>query len=275
MKYHQILAALSGPLLITPESHASIFKLFTDHARLSPAEFQATREGVDFCGEAVELPQMEIIDGVAHIPIGGPLGRGLGKFEKGAGADDYGDIADEVGQADGDDSVAGILLDIDSPGGMFSGLPELSDQIARVEKPIYAYSAGLMCSAAYWIGASCDMIFCTKTATIGNVGVYCAYLDQSKAYEDAGYKVDLFTSGKYKGAGYPGTSLTKDHRQMLTDEIKEMAEMFYEHVLANRSDVVPADMQGQAFLGVRAEAAGFADKVVAGKDEVVSLLTGV
>src|SRR5208283_793154 len=107
---------------------------------------------IDSCGEAVELDQMEVIDGIAHIPIGGPIGRGLGKFEKGAGAVDVADIGDDIDQAEEDPDVASILLDMDSPGGMFAGTAELGDRILQVEKPIYAYTSGLMCSAAYWIG---------------------------------------------------------------------------------------------------------------------------
>ena len=87
MKYHQIMTALmEEPLLLTPASHASLVRLFDEHRGLSAEEFQARREGVDLCGEEVELEQMEIIDGIAHIPIGGPIGKDLGKFEKGAGA---------------------------------------------------------------------------------------------------------------------------------------------------------------------------------------------
>ena len=34
-------------------------------------------------GSEVEIPQAELRNGIMHIPITGPIGMGLGKFEKG------------------------------------------------------------------------------------------------------------------------------------------------------------------------------------------------
>jgi hypothetical protein len=155
MKYHQIVAALlEEPLLITAGAHASLARLFEEHRTLDAEEFKARREGVDYCGEEVELEQMEVIDGIAHIPISGPIGKGLGKFEKGAGAVDVDDVMTELDEAEDDPNVRAIILDIDSPGGMVSGTPELADRVAACQKPVYAFTAGQMCSAAYWIACA-------------------------------------------------------------------------------------------------------------------------
>jgi signal peptide peptidase SppA len=275
VRLHEILTALTEePLLITPAAHGSLLKMFQDHANMSAEEFQSKREGVDWCGKEVELAQMEVIDGIAHIPIGGPIGRGLGKFEKGAGAVDVQDLIDELDQAEDDYEVAGVLLDIDSPGGMFNGTPELADRILRCEKPIYAFTSGMMCSAAYWLGCACDLVCATKSATVGSIGVYCAMLDCSKRYADAGVKVDVITSGKYKGAGVPGTSLTDDHRAHLQELIDSMALMFYGHVQTMRPDSSLEDMQGQMFQAGTAAAKGLIDQVVRDKDAVVELMVG-
>lgn len=273
MKYHQIIAVLTEePLLITPAAHASLLKLFEEHRGLSAEEFRAKREGVDLCGEEVELDQMEIIDGIAHIPIGGPIGRGLGKFEKGAGAVDVEDVMDELDQAEEDPLVYAAILDIDSPGGMVSGTPELADRISAFAKPIYAFSAGLMCSAAYWIACSADAIFATKSADIGSIGVFAPFLDQSERMKMAGLKMEVISSGKYKGAGFPGTSLNKDQRQHMQERINETARMFYDHVQAHCPDAALEDMQGQAFKAQTAADKGLIDQVVENKDEVVDLL---
>lgn len=273
MRLPQILQTLTEePLLITPSAHASLLKLFEDHRTLSAEQFKAQREGVDICGDAVDVPQMEVINGVAHIPIGGPLGRGLGKFEKGAGAVDYDDLADELDQAQDDDQVQAILFDIDSPGGMFSGLPEFADRVLACDKPLYAFTSGLMCSAAYYVGCACDAVFATKSADIGSIGVYAPFADTSEAWRARGVKVEVFASGRYKGAGVPGTSLSADHRNMLQARVIEMAQMFYAHVLSCRPDVSEDEMQGQAFKAQSAADKGLIDEVVSGKDEVLSFI---
>ena len=274
MKYHQIIAALTEePLLITPAAHASLIKLFEEHRQLSAEEFQAKREGTDLCGEAVDVDQMEVRDGIAHIPIGGPMGRGFGSFEKGAGAVDVDDVIDELDQAEEDSKVRAAILIIDSPGGMVSGTPELADRVAAFDKPVYAFTSGMMCSAAYWVGCAADMLFATKSADIGSIGVFTAFLDVSERYKTAGARVELITSGKYKGAGLPGTSLTPDQRENMQARINHLASLFHGHVQGCRPDVRIEDMQGQVFNASLALSKGLIDQIVQGKDDVVDLLS--
>lgn len=273
MKYHQLFAALTEePLLITAAAHASLVRLFEEHRSLQASEFYAKREGTGSCGEAVELEQMEIIDGIAHIPIAGPIGKGLGKFEKGAGAVDVDDILDELDQVDNDDQVVGVILDIDSPGGMVTGTPELADRIKAAVKPIYAYTAGSMCSAAYWLGSACDYICATKSADIGAIGVYVPFADTSEMFKARGVKIEVFTSGKYKGMGMPGTSLTKDQKEIIQERVMELAEWFFSHVQEQRNDVSKDVMQGQVFKAAKALSSGLIDQVVDSKADVVDLL---
>lgn len=276
MKYHELLAALTEePLLITPAAHASLFKLFEDHRRMTAPEFKAAREGVDLCGEEVELEQMSVVNGVAHIPIAGPIGYKLGKFEKGAGAVDSTDVLAEIEEADGapENSIRAIVLDIDSPGGMVAGTPELADRIAECQKPVYAFTSGNMCSAAYWVASAANSgIFATRSADVGAIGVYVPFLDSSEALKARGVKVEVFASGKYKGLGMPGTALTEDHRDFLQARVMEIAGMFYDQVKAARPDVADETMQGQVFMAEKAKALGLIDEIVKNKEHLLKFV---
>ncbi len=240
---------------------------------MSAAEFRAAREGVDYCGGKVDLPQMTVEDGIAMIPITGPIGRGLDKFEKGAGAVDVEDVREDLDRADEDDEVHSALLLFDSPGGMYSGTPELADRIASFSKPIYSYSPGQICSAAYWLACTTAGIFATKSADIGCIGVYCPFYDLSEMARQQGVKVQVFSSGKYKGMGVPGTSLTKDQAALMQQRIMDMADSFYEHVREMRGeDIADETMQGQTFQGESAVEAGLLDQVVDGLEEVLEYI---
>lgn len=265
MKYHEIISALTEePLLITPAAHAGLYQLFEEHRTLSAEEFRAKREGTDFCGNAIEVPQMRVENGVAIIPIGGPIGSGFGKFEKGAGAVDVSDVAGEIEEAEDDPRVESILFNIDSPGGMVSGTPELADRILDCTKPTYAFTAGDMASAAYWIGCSVSMgIYATKTANLGSIGVYMPFLDSSEAMAKEGLKVDVITSGKLKGMGVPGTSLTAEQRDFLQTRILEIANMFSSHVMTQRPGAHVEDFDGRVLMGESARKRGLADAIVA------------
>ena len=277
MRYAQILETLEAtPLLITPEAVKSLKELFRQHMSLNAVDFKAAREGTGSCGEAVALEQMTIENGLASIPVNGPLGVRLGSFEKGAGAVDYLDIMADIKAAVADPTVQNILLYFDSPGGMMSGLMETAALISDCEKPIYAFvpPGGMCCSAAYWLAACCDGIFACPSAQVGSIGVYCAYMDLSKMAEEKGIKVKVFSSGIYKGMGVPGTSLTDDQETYLQDRVMQLASEFYDHVTAARDGNVPdSAMQGQSFRAEEAVENGLVDDVVADEDTMKSFLT--
>lgn len=269
MKFQHILQKVyHEPWLITPGAHASIVALV--ESRILNPEPKSEREGTDYCGEKVELEQMEVINGIAHIPIGGVVGIKLSSFEKGAGAVDLRDVMAELKEAEERKDVRGIILDMDSPGGMVSGTPELAEKISQVEKPIFAFTDGLMCSAAYWIASATDRIFATSSAEIGSIGVYIPWVDSSERYEQEGYKVKLFKAGKYKGMGYPGTSLTKDQEKLLQDRVDSIANDFYAQVRGARGTVDDETMQGQTFSGKQSLANNLIDEIVQSKDEIAS-----
>ncbi len=273
MNYARILSALDEPTLITPGYNASLRRLFSEHIALSRGEFRASREGTDSSGGKIEIPQAEIRDGINFVPIGGPIGRGLGSFEKGAGCVDVADIEAELRTGEADPTVRAHIGIFDTPGGMYSGTPELSDFIQTLTKPKLAWIPGMACSAGAWLAASFDASFASKTADLGCIGVYCYLLDQTAAMEQEGLKADLVTSGKYKGMGAPGIPLTDEQRAHLQDRVDEMAQTFYEHMSANRPAVAREDMQGQVFKAPTALQKGFIDGIVRNLDDVVALLS--
>jgi signal peptide peptidase SppA len=233
---------------------------------------QAKREVETPWGEKIEVPQMEIEDGIAVIPITGAIGRGLDWVDKYLGATDVSDVEADLDEAEESADVSRIILNIDSPGGMFSGTPELSDRIARCEKPVYAFTPGLLCSAAYWLACACDSVFATKSADIGCIGVYTTFLDLTAMAEQRGIKVQVFSSGIYKGMGVPGTALTDMQKELLQERINEMAEMFYEHVQSVRTDVPNEALQGQTFKASAAEELGLIDGIARNIEDVVSFI---
>lgn len=274
MNLSKILSVLnSEPLFCSAGYRFTLLDLFSQHATLSRDQFKSKREGQAKSGQELDVEDMELRGNCAIIPIGGPIGQGLGTFEKGAGAVDTDDIRSELDEAEDNDDVENIILNFDTPGGMVTGTPELGDRILQVEKPIYAFSRGQMCSAGYWLAASCDYIMATKSATIGCIGVCASFMDLSKMADMAGIKVKVFGSGDYKGMGTPGTSLTPQQELLMQARITDLANVFYDHVRAERGEISDADMQGQTFRGEAALKNGLIDDVMPDLDSLVSFLS--
>lgn len=218
-----------------------------------------------------ESDEMEIVNGVAIIDINGPIGRNLDWWDRMFGAVDVKDIALQIEEAENSNDVQAVLFNIDSPGGMVQGTPELSDIILGMDKPTVSYTEGVMASAAYWIGCSADEVVATKSADIGSIGVYLPVYDISEMLKASGVKLQLFASGKYKGMGLPGSTLTKDQAKLLQSRVMETAEMFWEHVQLMRGTIQPDAMQGQVFRADMALEEGLIDRVVSGIEAAVEM----
>lgn len=262
MNLPQILSVLkTEPLFCAGGYRETLLEIFEQHAALSAAEYKHARTGKAKSGSSLELEQMTVKNGLAYLPVGGPIGQNLGEFEKGAGCVDVDDICTELDEAEEDEAVKTILMVLDTPGGMVMGTPECGQRILKCEKPIYAWTRGTMASAGYWLGSCTDGIFCTPSASVGSIGVCSSFMDLSKMADMAGVKVKTFGSGIYKGMGTPGTSLTPQQEIFLQGRVSMLAEQFYTHVRSRRGQIADADMQGQTFTGTQAKEKGLVDEV--------------
>ena len=157
-------------------------------------------------------------NGVAVIPIHGTMMRQVRPQLKsraevwGIRLCDMQQASDTLRQAAADATIHTVILDIDSPGGTVNGTPELAHAVATLSdsKHVYAFTSGQCCSAAYWIASQTDGIYASPSAIVGSIGVILPILDATARYEKEGFKVEVFSAGKYKSTGVEGTSLTDE-----------------------------------------------------------------
>ena len=203
-----------------------------------------------------DSPLLSVEDGIGLVAIEGPILRKPDLFTRiffgATGSEDIGAALREAGErAD----IKAVFLNIDSPGGTVAGTPELAAAVKALNdrKPVYAFSSGLMCSAAYWIASQARAIYATPSAQVGSIGVVQAVIDNTAALDMAGLKVEVFSVGKYKAMGAPGTTLTDDQRGLIQSNLAEIAAEFHDAVLA-RGRAIPAEaMEGQTFSGKQAQ----------------------
>jgi signal peptide peptidase SppA len=154
---------------------------------------------------------------VSVIPIYGTISQRMNMMSDMSGGASTEQIGAAFDAAMNNPQVSAIVLDIDSPGGSVSGVPELAAKIkaARGQKPIIAVANTLMASAAYWIGSAADEIVASPSADVGSIGVYQAHVDASEALADEGLKYTLISAGKFKVEGNPYEPLSDDARANL------------------------------------------------------------
>jgi signal peptide peptidase SppA len=222
-----------------------------------------------------EPPQARVENGIGILPVSGIIGQGLLPIEKMFGATDTGDLSATLNAFATDPNVQALLLDIDSPGGTVTGIPEVADQIAGFPKPTYAFCSNEACSAAYWLGSQANEFLCTRSATVGSVGVYLAILDSSVAFAQAGIFVDLIKAGTYKAAGFPGTSLTDNQRALLQERVDQIHALFKSAVTSKRSYVRESSLEGQSFYGAEAAKRNLVTGLVSSRASLLDRLTSI
>jgi signal peptide peptidase SppA len=207
-------------------------------------------------------PLYAVEDGVAVIPLKGVMMRNPDEIEEFFGATDTARFEKAVAAAAADTAASAIMLDIDSPGGSIGGVPEASEAVrmAVAVKPVIAYTAGDMASAAYWVGSQADLAYLSKSARAGSVGVFAVMMDFSKMFADVGIKVDVIRSGKFKGAGVGGSEITDEQKQQRQEIVDKLGAMFRGEVRGKRT-VDDATLEGQEFIGADAVDAGLADAI--------------
>ena len=206
-----------------------------------------------------------VIDGVAVIPVTGPIYKRMSFFSSLFGGTGLNHLNAALTAALDDPSARAIVLDFDSPGGTVGGVDAMAARVlaARNQKPIVAYSGATLASAAYWIASSANRIIVDRTAEVGSIGIMTVHYDFSEEDKKYGVKRTFLAAGKYKVLGNDAEPLTDLARQVITDELNTVYSLFVDAVATGRGvDVkkVLSDMaDGRVFIGDQSRAAGLAD----------------
>lgn len=198
-------------------------------------------------------------NGVAVIPITGPIFRYANLFTEISGATSVDVLAKDFQSALDDRQVRSIVLDINSPGGEADGTAELAQHIfaARGQKPVVAYVSHLGASAAYWLASAADEIVANDAASLGSIGVVasvCIHKDKNH--------LEFVSSQSPNKRPNPQT---ESGRSQIQEWLDSLGEVFINTVARNRDmtaeDIIEQGGRGGLRVGAKAVKAGLADRL--------------
>lgn len=176
-----------------------------------------------------------------------------------------------------DPDVAGIILDIDSPGGSSSAVPPLLEAIRHARskgKPVYAH-ADFCGSAAFWVASQCDAIYLDNDLSeIGSVGCYTIIQDTTAPDPSTGIREFAIYSRKSGDKNLAYRKALEGDLEPARDELDEIAARFQETVKAGRPGMKadePGVLTGKMFPASEAISLGMAD-AIATLDETVEVV---
>lgn len=149
--------------------------------------------------------------------------------------------------------VAGILLNVDSPGGQVIGTSDLAQTIRNVSrlKPVMAICQdGLMASAAYWLAAAAREVYVTQpTCMIGSIGVYQTLVDFTGYYEQLGIKVVDIYAPQSTDKNQDVIKALEGDESLIKAQEKLVCDFFINTVKSFRSGKIKIAGENEPFTG--------------------------
>ena len=270
----RVLAAIRGqPWAIEPEYLAAIeavaMRLMTAPA-LEALRLDGHAERHDLLLGAVAAMGVRlegsrgatVRDGVAALPIFGPIFPRAQSMSLSSGGTSLDMLAADFRVGVASSAVSQILLVVDSPGGLVSGVAEFADLVRSSAKPVTAFVAGSGSSAAYWIASQASELVVSSTALVGNIGIVVSASTQEAPDQNGRRAVEIVSSNAVNKR--PDLA-TEEGRAVIRAELDRVERVFIGDVATGRKvsrDVVLQDFgRGGSLVGAAAVKAGMADRV--------------
>jgi protease-4 len=174
-------------------------------------------------------------------------------------------IGEHIKHALADTSIRGIMLIIDSPGGMVDGTETLVNTIAAASsiKPIIGFVDGMACSAAYWIASGCDEIIAyEKNSMVGSIGVMVSFADYSEYFKMNGINpIEVYaTQSSEKNKDY-NEALKGNFKPLQEGTLNIIADNFIGSIKSFRPKTDEQVFKGATFLAEKALELGLIDSI--------------
>jgi protease-4 len=219
---------------------------------------------------SVLTPSIETLDGnVALIPVKGAISSGQTDMFS-SNAVESQKIVDWIKDADEDEQIEAILIEIDSPGGSPVASYEIADAIKKTSKPTVALIRERGASGGYWVATAADVIFANPMSITGSIGVIGSYVELAGLIERYNMTYRRLVSGQYKDALNKFKELTPEEAALFQTKLNKLHDYFITAVAENRNlpkEQVIKDADGFMMLGVEAQEKGYVD-ILGGRDEV-------
>lgn len=169
-----------------------------------------------------------------------------------------------INQADKDEKIKAILLEVDSYGGAPVAGEEVANALKAAAKPTVALIRQSGVSAAYWAATGADKIYASKNSDVGSIGVTMSYLENVNRNQKEGYNFVSLSTGKYKDVGNPDRPLSEEEKALLLKDLNTILQNFISEISTNRK--IPVEdikkiADGSSVLGEKAKSLKLIDEI--------------
>jgi protease-4 len=181
-----------------------------------------------------------------------------------------------------DDAVKGVVVRVDSPGGLVADSHQLYHALQRLReetgKPVYVSMARIAASGGYYLamGAGPEgKIYAEPTTWTGSIGVIIPRYDVSSLAQEMGVESEPLTTGPFKDSLSPFRELSAEERAVWEAIMEDAFQQFKQVVVSGRAQLDEAAVAklatGQVFTATQAQENGLIDEI-GFRDDVIDAL---
>jgi protease-4 len=147
-------------------------------------------------------------------------------------------VREELQKAEGDSSIVGAIIKINSPGGSVTATDIIYHELMKFKKnknmKILACLTGMATSGGYYIASGADEIVAHPTAITGGIGVIAMKFNVEKLLSKIGIQGETIKSADKKDIWTPLRPSTPEETQIIQTIIDTLHERFVDVVHAGR-----------------------------------------
>lgn len=145
-------------------------------------------------------------------------------------------IISAIMEAEANDNIKGIILEIDSYGGSPVASNEINQALHQnTTKPVVVLVRTAATSGAYVAAVAADRIFVSPYSDIGGIGVTMSYLDYAKQNTKEGLNYNSLSTGKYKDYGDPNKALSNEEKALIMRDLNIIHNGIIETIATDRN----------------------------------------
>lgn len=179
-------------------------------------------------------------------------------------------VLDAIDYAAEQSDVRGVLLVVDSPGGLVADSHQIYHRLTqlREKKPVYVAMQRMAASGGYYVamGAGPEgRIFAEPTTWTGSIGVIIPHYDVSQLAEEFGVQSEPLVTGPYKDSLSPFREISPEERAVWEEILDDAFVRFQDVIVEGRgeldADEVTRLATGRIFTAEQAVENGLIDEI--------------
>ena len=170
----------------------------------------------------------------------------------------------ELKKAEDDDSIKGIVLRVNSPGGSALASEIIHHELSKITKPVYVSMGSLAASGGYYISSGADKIFATKSTITGSIGVVSVIPNISELVKKSKINIEKVQKGKFSGMYSPTSQMTDEEFEKIRISSKYVYDEFKNRVSTGRKidlESLEKIAGGRIWLGEEAKKNKLVDEI--------------